>query len=229
MSKANAKTTEKKMSKDVQIVAYLRADEDADRREVMDALHDSYDYTETNSEEYDYYRMVFAGGEKRVSEDEFEYLKDKDPAGIRMIHYTQTEENHKYGSYKFNSSLRSDVVRPVTMAMPGSDMVQRWGKKVQIDNKTIFKISMDGPEKMRKLKHQSEVESGEMFEDDDTQYWAVTMRVEVKGCKPSLYRWFDDNVVPELMANMAQHERVSQTRVMDCEKEYAESGVCFDL
>jgi len=229
MSEAEAKTTPKKMSKDVQIVAYLKANPKAKERGVMQSLDDNRDYASGDVSVSDYYRMVFAGGEKRVSEEEFEFLKAKDPAGIRLIHYQTESFNYDNNRYGFNRRFRDAVMRDIDMVMPGSDMSNFLGRKVQIDNETVFEVSASGPEKMRKLKHQSEVEIGDMYEDDETEYWTLTLRCQVNGLKPSLYRWFDNTVIPKVMSEVARHDWVNQVRVMDCEKEYSEEGVCFDI
>jgi len=229
MSKANAKTAEKKMSKDVQIVAYLAANPKAKKRGVMQTLHDSVDYADKSQKVRDYYRMVFAGGEERISEEQYDFLKDKDPAGIRLIHYQDVKDNYESNEYSFNNALRRRVLSDVDTAMPGSDMKDWLGRKVKLDDRTIFSVDASGPERMRMLRHQTEIDDGEMYEDDDTEYWTVTLRCKVNGLKPSLYRWFDDTVIPDLMREVSDNDWVWRTRVLDCEKEYSESGVCFAL
>ena len=229
MSNAQEQTTAKNMSKDVQIVAYLKADADADKREVMASVTGNDDFLKTEDTQYEHYRMVFNGGEKTISEDEYQYLKDQDLGGVRLIHYTESRANHVKTTGGFRRSFRYDILSDVTMAMPSSDMETRWGRKVMLNDRAVFEVSASGPDKMKMLKHQSEVESGEMFVDDDEKYWTLTIRCEVDGLKPSLYRWFDESVVPDIMQEVAKHDWVERTRVMDCEKEYSESGVCFNL
>jgi len=229
MSETAETTQEKSMSKNLQVVAYLDVSHDTEERQVMQAIDDTRDYSESETNVSDHYRAVFAGGEMRIDSDQYEHLSKHDPDGMRLIHYTEESETYKYGSYRFKRSMLNDCLSDVDMVMPDSDMRSTFGRRVKRDGDTIFKASSKDFKRMRELKHPTEVEEGDMFKDDDTEYWAVVFQCDVKGLKPSTYRWFDNRVIPAIIKSIYSHDAVRFASMLDCEKEYSESGVCFNL
>jgi hypothetical protein len=82
---------------------------------------------------------------------------------------------------------------------------------------------------MGMLKHQSKAEAGDVWKDSDAELPCVVLSVEIDKCSPSVYRWFDNKVIPDIVENIAKHDWVSRFRLMDCEREVSEEGVCYDL
>jgi hypothetical protein len=137
-------------------------------------------------------------------------------------------------SYDNNTSglpltIRNEVLKGVRLTLSSRNWNTRFGREVRRDGDTLFKATYDGPMQMGLLKHQSEIEGSDVYADKDADLWAVTFTCDVKKVEPDVYRWFDENVIPDIMQEVARHPWVSRTRVMDCEREYSEEGVCYGL
>jgi hypothetical protein len=125
--------------------------------------------------------------------------------------------------------VRDEALKSVDMTLSSRDWKLWLGREVRRDGETLFEVTYDGPTQMGMLKHQSEIEGSDVYADEDADLWAVTLTCDLKKVKPDVYRWFDDNVIPDIMQEVASHSWVSRTRVMDCEREYSEEGVCYGL
>ena len=178
---------------------------------------------------FDRYVMVEGDWYETINEGEYERLLGQVSGSLSVHHFVKETEKFSNSTGMFLREIRDDVLEDVSLVAPASDMSTWLGRRVKFDDRTIFSVRTDSMKKMGMLKHQSEVEGLDVWEDKDDEQWAVMMTAKVDKVKPSTYRWFDEEVIPHIMDNMARHEYVTRTRVMDCEREYSEEGVCYDL
>jgi hypothetical protein len=249
MATADNTTSEKLMSKNVQIVAYLNVDNDLGEREVCHTLHEDEDYYAKSETRWDKNVICEPGVAERFDEDEYQELLDAEDPGwydtlndetfdrlqgnvgddvvLRVMEKVHESYDNRTGYLPM--TIRDEVLEGVRLALSSRDWDTWLGREVRRDGKTLFEVTYDGPMQMGLLKHQSEIEDGDVYADKDADLWAVTLTCDVAKVEPDVYRWFDENVIPDVMQEVARHPWVSRTRVMDCEREYSEEGVCYGL
>jgi hypothetical protein len=232
MASSEHTTKEKKMSKTVNIVAYLKVDNDLGKRDAMAALDTEGNYEAMREYSHDRYYLVTHDGVTRVEDETYEQLKGIDSDDMMVCHAPKTSESPKRKAGSFTAEFRRDVTYDIDMVVPGSDMRVSLNKRVKDNGRTVFSIKSGGPTSMGLLKHPSKVEdsgSGDIWEDREADMWAVTLTCKVNEVDPTVYRWFDNEVIPEIKAEAATHDWVERTRVMDCSKEMTEEGACYDV
>jgi hypothetical protein len=232
MAKADHKTSEKKMSKTVNIVCYLKADSELGEREMMDNVDGDTDYQETGTRSRDKWFAVTPSGVERIDKEVADVLKDAEGEDLMVAERTEDTEYHKNDSYDFKRAFKRDVFDDVDVTPPSVDNHSWYSHKVETDDGIIFKARAGTPSRMGLLKHPSEVEdpdSDGIWEDQDADLWALTLTVEVDGVTPTLFRFFDSTVIPSIKQECATHDWVQRTRVMDCSKEMTEEGACYDV
>jgi len=232
MATADHTTSEKQMSKTVNIVAYLDADSEEESRDMMDRLHGGRDYYEESVRERDHYYVVTRNGVMEVNEDEAEMLKDAQGEELMVRHRVEEKTSYANGSFEFSGEFKRNVVSDVDLVPPSVDPDFAFSDRVVLDGDNIFKARASGPKRMGLLKHPSEIDDAEsdgVWDDKDADLWALTLTLDVKQLPPVLYRFYDNNVIPEIQENVSKHDWVTRSRVMDCSKEIAEEGVCYDV
>lgn len=232
MATADHTTKEKKMSKTVNIVCYLKVDDDLDKREVMQELDSSLDYHSKSDYKRDRWYLVTHKGVNTIDEETYENLKDVDSDDMMVCHVPKVKKTHDNGTTQFRSNMTKPVLRDIDMKPPGSDMRVSFNNRVKKDGRTLFRVRSDGPSTMGLLKHPSEVgdaENDDVWEDKEADHWVVTVTCKVDSVDPTTYRWFDNKVIPKVKQGMATHDWVQRTRVMDCSKEMTEEGACYDM
>lgn len=223
------KSTEKSLSKEITVVAYLKADEGTDLREACDEVHDDRDFMAQSTSEYDKYVLVEGDWWEKISKDAYQRLDGVVGGSVSAHHFVKETESYDNSKYLLATDLKSDVCDGVKMANENLGIEKSWGKKAKVNDRSVFKVRDAGVSHMGMLKHQSEAESGDMWEDEDRELPAAKLIVEIDSVPPSIYKWFDDKVVPEIVDNVATHDWVSQFRLLNCEREVTEEGVCYDL
>jgi len=229
MSKNDNVSSEKRMSKDLQIVAYLKDDGSDTIRDAMAYVSGDGAYNETETRVRDKYVVVDGDEFKTTDKRMYDMLVGRTRDGVSAHHYQSETEIHEKGGHDFSRQFRQDVVSGVEIGNENLGIEKRFGRKGQIDNVTVFKANGTGVSFMGMLKHPSDVEGDDVWEDKEANIAAVTLNIEVNDVSPTVYRWFDNKVIPEIVDNVATHEWVSRHRVMDCEREVSEQGVCYDL
>lgn len=222
-------TAEKKMGKVAQIVCYLNETEEEDIREACDRLDDIHDFSAKESTETHSYRLVRNGVSKYLSEDEYEALQEAGVEDVRLIHYVDEDEQFEHRVGRFGRRLRRDVIGDVDMASGIPEAEKFWGNKVKIGDDEVFAVEHQATKNMGLIKG-GEVPDGEsVWIDEDMEIPAVILRFEIDGVTPSQYRWFNDNVIPEVIEEIKEHEWVADKRTLSCDKEYSETGACYRL
>jgi hypothetical protein len=232
MAQAAHTTSEKKMSKTVNIVCYLRADSSLDERSMMDSLDDGSDYYETGTREKDRWYAVTRSGVTEIGKTTAENIKAAEGEELMVACRTNTTEFHNNDSYDFKRTFKRDVFDGVDVTPPSVDDHSWYDHKVETDDGMIFKGRAGTPSRMGLLKHPSEVDDPDVdgiWDDKDADLWAMTLTVEVDSVTPTLFRFFDNNVIPDIKEACAKHGWVQRTRVMDCSKEMMEEGACYDV
>mgnify|MGYP000114244477 CR=1 FL=1 len=232
MATADNTTKEKKMSKTVNIVCYLKADSDEDERAVMDSLDDSTDYYKEDTREIDTYYVVTRRGVKEVDEDTAEMLRDAEGEELMVRRRTEETTSFTNNGWRFSGELQSQCLDGVDKTPPSKDIEFEFSDKVKADGAYIFKARSDGPSKMGMLTHPSKVDDPEedgIWDDKDADLWVVTLTLEVRDVDPTTYRFYENKVIPKIKQQAAGHDWVERTRVMDCSKEMTEEGACYDV
>ena len=232
MATADNTTKEKKMSKTVNIVCYLKADSDLEQRAVMDSLDVGNDYYEMGTTGRDRWYAVTPSGVRQIDEDVAEVLRDAEGENLMVAHRVEESECHKEGAYDFKRRFKDSVFEGIDVTPPSVDDQSWYNSKVETDTGVIFKGRADTPSRMGLLKHPSEVEDPDtdgVWEDKDADLWAMTLTLKVDSVSPTLFRFFDNQVIPDIKEACAKNDWVQRTRVMDCSKEMTEEGACYDV
>jgi len=232
MATADHTTSEKQMSKTVNIVAYLDVDSDVDKRDVMDRLDDKHDYYEERVRERDKWYVVTRNGVMEVNQEEAEMLKDAQGEELMVRQRTEESTSFEYNSYNFTNEFKRSCVSDVDLVPPSVEPDFAFSDRTVLGGDNIFKATSSGPSLMGLLKHPSQIDDAEsdgVWDDKDADLWTVTLTLDVKQLPPTLYRFYDEKVIPKIQENVSRHDWVARSRVMDCSKEIAEEGVCYDV
>jgi len=232
MATADHTTSEKKMSKTVNIVCYLKADSDLEEREMMDTVDSETDYEETGTRSKDKWFAVTPSGVERVDKEAADVLKAAEGEQLMVAKRTEEREYHKNDSYDFKRTFKRSIFDEVDPTPPSVEDHSWYDHKVETDDGVIFKARAGTPTRMGLLKHPSAIEdadSDSIWRNEDADMWAMTLTVEVDSVTPTLFRYFDRTVVPHIKGECATHHWVARTRVMDCSKEMTEEGACYDV
>jgi len=229
MATSDNTTQEKKMSKDVQLILYLNAGADTDKRMMMQNLDDSWDYGAIREKEISHYTLIDGDWYSEIDEDEYERLKHSLDGNVTAHEFVENREEHKHGGYDFSKGLARDILRDVNTAPESQGVESTFTQRAKKDGETVFRVRNSNPELKPMLEKKGENNDEVSWPDNGPEYWTVGLTLSVNKVKPSLYRHYDDNAIPNAILQATSHDAVDKVRVFDCEREYSESGVCHDI
>lgn len=217
------------VSKDVTIVAYLKADPGLSEREVFAELDDQRDYY-SRSVKGDPSKRLWVGGDRHlVSSGMIESFEGRDTGEAVVVTEAVRETSYDNGSWEFRSAFRSGVIEDMPDTVCGDMQYKSFYRRYERDSQHVIKTDVSGPVRMGLLKHKTEASPDDMWADEDADMWAMTLTVSIQGVNEQELDEIDTRVSDHLYRKAAGHEWVQRVRVMDCEKHVTEKGVCYDL
>lgn len=228
-------TTSKNQDSDVEInktitvVAYLRDQDYGDERDAAHQVDSEVDLEETTTRET-VRRYLRAGPvEKRIYDsDEWHELNQMRLGDAKLVEEKEVETDYA------NSVSR--VARDV-----GGRLMERLDDKsiepydlrpnlckVYADYGDCIMSTYPYFDRVRMLKHQSEID-GEPFVDDETEYYCLKYKFNMDSCSELEVEMLTDEIVKPFIEMLTRKPYIGRVRWMDCEVTTTEKGVCYNI
>lgn len=227
---------EKSLTKKVDIVCYLNAEDGETRRQFAQRVGSDRDYFEKRhyTSEKERFFIEAKDEEIGISEDQFEKLDGFGFGNARLVHEIEEEEKTRF---------KNKPKRPLTDELKDifDGIRESWDEELEGWNTNHFSVKMreddgDGSmhartsfERMRMLKHQSEIEPDSMYVDDDEDYLAFKVTVKIRNVDEETMEFFNENLLNPMMTELGRHDWIDRVRTYDCEMKTEEKGVCFNI
>jgi len=220
---------ELEVQKTVTIVGYLKDQSWGDWREWSDEVHGSRDYYEKKESTDVQHYLRGRGFEQKISREEYETLKNNHTGELDVVRESETSQTHKWGAAGGTKAIKDDVTQPLLNMDSLSKYNKNFGKTWKDENDdTVFTV-WSSAEDMGLLKHPSEMDTDDPWEDEDADLMAVKFRAKIKKVSEEEAENLNDTAVKALIDGLKENDHIGRVRWTDCETKKVEKGACYNI
>lgn len=229
MSKEDSGTTEAQYRKTVELVAYLRNGEWSSWRVAFAELFNEPMFTDQEEHSTTDYYVRAGESTNAITEPVYKALNGQSIAGLDVWSEEETTSNYKLSASQCRMKIRDKL--DLTSWLKGSvdGDYDPFVRKVELEDRTEVEQRVHKPELKGMLKHQSEMEAGDKWEDEDAEIPSISVTLTCEATNRERLEWFSNEVVADLMEHLAKHENVKRVRTYSCTVGEEKEGVCYNV
>lgn len=223
----------KEVEKTFNIVAYMACQDHESWRlwaNKHSGLSGDFMEVETKTYEYDRWWLRGPGFEKKIEEEEFKKLQERDLGDMRVEYDPEVKADKKHVKSDYNVrkiflNRNFEDVDPVFENLEKKSLGHGYENE---DGDTVVNIRTS-MEDMGMLKHPSEIEGEDIWEDEDANMQAVKFRITIKRVDENMLDVITNRFVEPFIKNLRNDEDLGRVRVMDCKVKTTEEGACYRI
>lgn len=224
-------STEKEINKTVTIVGYLKNQKHRTLRGACDSILDVNMFEKERWSTTK--RFIFNDGEEvEVHEDEvWDALQSSVENQDILIEREVTDDGYMYSTGKLSRSILDDVVDNVGFSDVdiGDYEYSSFGSKWRDDDGDMLVSIYKYTDTLGLIKHLENIDPDDPWEDEDAELYAVKYRVKYIEANEDQVKEVDEKIVEPFYRELSKLDCIGRVRMLDCEVETKEKGVCFNI
>lgn len=237
MAKAQSQPDEpdQEITKRVVVVGYVQDCETVGTRFWANEYDDKTNYFERKERSTTKTTRKLKGGpiDLDLSREEFEELANMEVGDFELVHKEEEVQKEEWvndpddAAEKFLDDISGDLRTHLLQLFPDWEDRFVWTDWVLCneDGDTTFRI-YSYVEKMPLLKHQQEMSEDDPYVDEDEELTVVKFKIRVKNVTREDLEVIDSEFIEPFVTDFGRNSEISRVRIVDCEQETKEKGVC---
>ena len=218
------------MTKRITIVGYLK-DQEGSLREVADSMVEE-DMLEQEENQKSEYFLQHDTVKIKLTNDEYEAMKDKDAGEFEVVEETEIEEEYTTYLHKPAKRIVADFYDEVVDQSLPDGYRTYWGDSVKRGDTHRGDTVVSMSKYLKKtplLVHPEKMEPGNVVVDEDEKYNAIKVKVTIQDVTESEMKMLEPIVNASFVDYLSNLEQIGRVRWTDCKKETKEEYVCFNV
>lgn len=226
---ADQENVEEEVQKTVTIVGYLADQDWGNWREWSDAVDGGRDYYETEQQATEQYLLRGRGFEKEISAEEYETLKNNHTGELEPVHETTESQRMRFSSTGGKRLIKNDVAKRLKESDILSQLEKGFSNKWSKENGDKVFSTYSTTKDMGLLKHPSEMDNDNPWEDEEADLMAIRFKVNIKNTDEDLAEKLNDGPVKGIINTLKDNDHIGRVRWTDCETKRVERGACYNI
>lgn len=226
---ADQNETEVEVQKTVTIVGYLSDQSWGSWREWSDSVDEDKDYCEQDTKTETNYKLKGRGFETHITESEYNTLRNNHTGELEVVKEETETQSHKWGSQGGKSVIKNEVKNALRNDSTLTAFNKKFGSSWENDEgDTVFGLYTTAKD-MGLLKHPSEMDEDDPWEDEDADLMAIRLKVNIRNVSEDVAETLSDGPVKTIIEVLKDNDHIGRVRWTDCETKKVEKGACYNI
>lgn len=220
---------EAEYQKTVTVVAYIKDHDHLTPREYADERDEDTDYYNQREYERTKYRLQGPGIDKRIDEDEYENLANRELGELEAKKITETERSFIFDPAGLTKKVLQEELADVDYSPRAGFHWNNGRLKIQNDDWDNLLSVRTYLDFIGLLKHPSEISDDDPWEDEDEELLAHKFRFSIKNVNEAEMDEITSRIVEPAIERLSKRGDIERVRWMDCEVQMTEKGACYNI